>query len=183
MPFGYLEFSRAIGRELCPHMRARAAAGGGSGRRWRRARARVWVWVRVPYPAWFFLNRVSRVWAAPLPAPDPLRSGSKPPANGCLKTVCAVGRLDRTVATVQSEPLQLLENSGRKCPSRSAINSAPVSLSQTHQTRNNLSLSLSSELKRVSELGSGVLKQLPARSGKVSFRSDFREKEILQNSF
>ena len=29
MPFGYLEFSRAIGREPCPIMRARAAAGGG----------------------------------------------------------------------------------------------------------------------------------------------------------
>ena len=33
MPFGYLEFSRAIGRDLCPPahvcMRARAAAGGG----------------------------------------------------------------------------------------------------------------------------------------------------------
>ena len=33
MPFGYLEFSRAIGREPCPIMRARAAAGGGGGGR------------------------------------------------------------------------------------------------------------------------------------------------------
>ena len=33
MPFGYLEFSRAIGRELCPHMHARAAAGCGGGSR------------------------------------------------------------------------------------------------------------------------------------------------------
>ena len=35
MPFGYLEFSRAKRRELCPHMQAcmrtRAAAGGGGG--------------------------------------------------------------------------------------------------------------------------------------------------------
>ena len=35
MPFGYLEFSRAIGRDLCPParvcVRARAAAGGGAG--------------------------------------------------------------------------------------------------------------------------------------------------------
>ena len=61
-------------------------------------RAQVWVRVRVPYPAWF-----------------------EPPANGCLKTVwtvgrldrCAVGRLDRTVATVRSEPLQLLDIRGR----------------------------------------------------------------------
>jgi len=53
------------------------------------------------------------------------------------ETVCAVGRLDRTVATVLSEPLQLLGFSGRLYPSRSAINSAPVSLSQTHQKTNN----------------------------------------------
>ena len=36
MPFGYLEFSRAIGRDVCPParvcVRARAAAGGGGGR-------------------------------------------------------------------------------------------------------------------------------------------------------
>ena len=93
---------------------ARAAAGGagagpglgsgfptrpGSFRRRRagpgRAQARARVWV--PYPAWFFLNQVSRVWVAsipaPLPEPNPLRSESKPPANGCLKTVCAVVRL------------------------------------------------------------------------------------------
>ena len=43
-------------------------------RRWRRpagARARARVWV--PYLAWFFLNRVSRVWVTPLPEPDPHR--------------------------------------------------------------------------------------------------------------
>ena len=60
-------------------------------RRWRRpgrARARVWVWVWVPYLAWFFLNRVSRVWVTPLPEPNPLRYPirSSPPANGCLRT-------------------------------------------------------------------------------------------------
>ena len=32
VPFGYLEFSRAIGRKPCPHMRKRAAAGGADGR-------------------------------------------------------------------------------------------------------------------------------------------------------
>ena len=73
-------------------VRARAAAGGG------RVRDRVWVWV--PYLAWFFLNRVSRVWVTPLPDPlQPTRqrvsaNGSEPPANGCRKTVRAVGRLD-----------------------------------------------------------------------------------------
>ena len=44
-----------------------------AGRRWCRARVRV----RVPYPAWFFLNPVSRVWVAPLPEPDPLRSATQ----------------------------------------------------------------------------------------------------------
>ena len=32
MPFGYLEFSRAKRRELCPHMQARARAAAGGGR-------------------------------------------------------------------------------------------------------------------------------------------------------
>ena len=58
MPFGYLEFSRAKRRELCPHMQACArapplAAGGGRP-------VPGWGWVRVPYLAWFFLNQVSR---------------------------------------------------------------------------------------------------------------------------
>ena len=69
-------------------MRARAPLLA-AGRRRCRARAWAWAWVRVPYPAWFFLNPVSRVWVAPLPEPDPLRypnrplaNGSEPPANG-----------------------------------------------------------------------------------------------------
>ena len=33
--------------------------------------------VRVPYPAWFFLNPVSRVWVALLPEPDPIRSATQ----------------------------------------------------------------------------------------------------------
>ena len=48
-------------------VRARAAAGGGGAGAGAGARARVRfrVWVWVPYLAWFFLNRVSRVWATP----------------------------------------------------------------------------------------------------------------------
>ena len=42
----------------------------------RRRRARVWVWVRVPYPAWFFLNQVSRVWVASIPLRYPNRTRS-----------------------------------------------------------------------------------------------------------
>ena len=104
-----------------------------------RVRARVWVWVWVPYLAWFFLNRVSRVWITPLPEPNPLRSATQsapahPPTGVCLRTdpnrpPTAVGkpsvRLDRTVATVLSEPLQLLEKWRTRMPFRSAINSAP----------------------------------------------------------
>ena len=123
-------------------MPARASAR----RRWRRQPARVWV--RVPYPAWFFLNRVSRVWAAPLPDPLQIRI---PPTDVCEriptvrqrmseKPLCSwaveqLDGLDRTVATVLSEPLQLLGFIGRECPSRSAINSAPDSLSQIHQQK------------------------------------------------
>ena len=135
MPFGYLEFSRAIGREPCKHMRARRRWRRPAGRRRCRARARVRVRVRVPYPAWFFLNQVSRVWVASIPAPlsepNPLRyPDPNRPANGCLKTVAAVGRLrrlNRTVATVQ---IELLDGFGPNCPSRSAINSAPFSHSE-----------------------------------------------------
>ena len=86
------------------------------------------------------------LWVASIPAllPEPnlLRyPNPNRPANGCLKTVYAVGRLDRTAATVQTEPLQLLNDLGPFCPSRSAINSAPVSHSQTHQNENLFSLS------------------------------------------
>ena len=70
-------FAREKEGTMPARARARAAAGGGRpvpGRA--QAWARVWVWVWVPYLAWFFLNRVSRVWVTPLP--DPLQ-----PANGC----------------------------------------------------------------------------------------------------
>ena len=110
-------------------------------------------------------------------------NGSEPPANGCLKTVWAFGQLGGTVATVLSEPPQLLEIRGPECPSRSAINSALVSLSQTHQQQTTLSLSfyLSSEAEASlrSEIGSRVPKRLPARSGNPKQLP----KEILQNSF
>ena len=47
---------------------ARAVAGGGGWPAPGRALARVWV--RVPYPACFFLNQVSRVWVTrSIPAP------------------------------------------------------------------------------------------------------------------
>ena len=53
--------------------RCRAGLGSGFGFRFR----------FLPYLAWFFLNRVSRVWAAPLPEPDPLRyPDPNRPANG-----------------------------------------------------------------------------------------------------
>ena len=111
----------------------------------RRPRARV----RVPYPAWFFLNRVTRVWVArSIPAP---LSGSEPPRSELphqrLSVNCRVGqavgqlrRLNRTIATVQTEPLQLLDGFGPNCPSRSAINSAPFSHFKTHQLQKTLSL-------------------------------------------
>ena len=93
MPFGYLEFSRAIGRDLCPHMRARAAAGGGgrpagAGAGPGRARAWAWVRVRVPYPTWFLLNRV---WVS---GSEPTRSktvGIPTVATVRLPTVVTVG--------------------------------------------------------------------------------------------
>ena len=93
-------------------------------RRWRRRRPagrcrardrdRVWVWVWVPYLAWFFLNRVSRVWAAPLPEPDPLRDPTRYPdpklqldsQRSQLLDSQQVRLLGQTVATVQTEPLQ-----------------------------------------------------------------------------
>ena len=92
---------------------ARAAAGGGGGRR--RARDRVWVLVRVrvPYPAWFFLNQVSRVWVTrsiPLRYPDPNRPANGPaPLSGFEPLQLdsqQLRLLGRTIATVQTEPLQ-----------------------------------------------------------------------------
>ena len=133
VPFGYLEFSHAIGRIPCPHMRTHAPSLAAAGRRRRRRGARARVWVR--YPVRFFLNRVSRVWVTRI-LPAPL-SGSyrTAPRNGCQPTAAdgwAVAAVemnhcngsDRTVATVRFGPFY---------PSRRAINSAPFSQIRTHQ--------------------------------------------------
>ena len=120
-------------------VRARAAAGGGrqAGRRRCRSRSRArdrarawawaWVWVRVqvPYLAWFFLNRVSRVWATPLPKPDPTRYPDPKlqldSQRSQLLDSQQVRLLGRTVATVQSEPLQPFVGFEPVGPSWSAI--------------------------------------------------------------
>ena len=52
VPFGYLEFSRAI-RGKPYHTRAPAAAAD---------RFQSWSRARVPYPVRFFLNRISQIW-------------------------------------------------------------------------------------------------------------------------
>ena len=70
MPFGYLEFSRAIGETMPASVTApvaRPAPGLGS-----RARAQAPACVRVP-PAATFLNRTIRVWCHNGSLPDPLR--------------------------------------------------------------------------------------------------------------
>ena len=106
VPFGYLEFLRAIRGKPYPHMRAPPlAAVAGRRRRWCRTRVRV----RVLYPVQFFLNRVSRVSVTrSMPAPP---SESEPPSATTVsqpsRTVGRLLRLKRTVATVQTEPLQL----------------------------------------------------------------------------
>ena len=116
-----------------------------------RCRAWLWLWVRVRYcyPAWFFLNRVSRVWVARIPEPDPLRPAIRiQPAPVGQPTVATVGQ--PTGATVGSnrwsEPLQPFVGFRPVGPSWSAINSAPVSHSKhtnnKHKNQNN-SLSLS----------------------------------------
>ena len=48
---------------------ARAAGGGGGRLAPAPVPGRAWARARVPYPAWFFLNRVSRVWVTSIPAP------------------------------------------------------------------------------------------------------------------
>jgi len=106
VPFRYLEFSRAIRGKLRPRVRAPLPAPG--------ARA------RVSYPVRFFLNRVSRVWLqqiapAPLSRPVQRLTGNRRKPLQWLCGFC----LERSVATVQTEPLQPFE---RICPSRSAIN-------------------------------------------------------------
>ena len=167
MPFGYLEFSRAIGRELCPHMRVRRRRRRCRCRARARARARVWVWVWVRYPAWFFFELgltgmgCEHTRSATRTRPAPLRIRT---ALVGQPTVATVGSnhcngSDRTVATFRWVQTRwpLLER---------------FFLRHTKTKRKSSLLSLNSELLIKflrSELGSGVLKQLPARSGKVSF--------------
>ena len=94
-----------------------------------RDRVLVLVWVWVPYLAWFFLNRVSRVWAAPLPELDPLRDPTRYPdpklqldnQRSQLLGSQQVRLLGRTVATVQTEPLQPFVGFEHVGPSWSAI--------------------------------------------------------------
>ena len=146
MPFGYLEFSRAIRRDLCSpahtYMRAR--------RRWRRRRPagrfgfgfgfgfgfptglvlfesglRVWV-ASIPLR---YLNRTrSAIRIRTAPPTDPLRQRLSRQLDG-QRLRC----LGRTVATVQTEPLQLFVGFGPVGPSWSVINSAPNSQLKTHQ--------------------------------------------------
>ena len=94
-------------------------------------RRRCWcgVWVRVPYPAWFFLNQVYgyglRAYRYPnqtRSAPDPNRSSWT--ANSCDCWVEPLRLLGRTVATVQTEPLQPFAGFRPVGPSWSAIYSA-----------------------------------------------------------
>ena len=132
MPFGYLEFSRAIGRELCPHMRACARAPPLAATVARRARA------RVPYPAWFFLNQVSRVWVASIPAPllepdpprypDPICSSWTANRCNCWVEPLQRFRPNRCNLSLGSDPpLQPFVGFRPVGPSWRAINSAPVS--------------------------------------------------------
>ena len=135
----------------CVHARAR--------RRWRRRPAGAglgpgfWVRVRVPYPAWFFLNRVcgyglrayrsaTRTGPAPLSGSEPTRQRTRSKTVG-MPTVATVGL--PTVVTVGCvswaanscdcwvERLQPFVGFGPVGPSWSAINSAPDSQLKTHQ--------------------------------------------------
>ena len=122
--FGYLEFSRASRRKPCPRARAGANAG---------LRLRLG-----------FTIRSGSFWTGSLGyglqrlAPDP-PSGSETPQRLTENRREPLQRLDcfclkRTVATVQTEPLQPF---GQICPSRSAINSAPfLPFYNTKKTQN-----------------------------------------------
>ena len=115
-------------------------------RRWRRQPAPG----RGPGPglgsllAWFFLNQVSRVWAAPdpnqtrsalLPAPLRIRIACeriRTARQRMSENRCAVGRFGPNSCNSSVRTAATIGIRGRECPSRSAINSAPVSHSQTH---------------------------------------------------
>ena len=144
MPFGYLEFSRAIGREPCPHMRTRAAAGGG-GR---------------PAPALgsgsgpslgsgslpglvLFESGLTGMGYAKHTRSD-IRIRTGPPTDQLDSQQLRL--LGQTIATVQTEPLQPFVGFEPVGPSWSAINSAPNSQLKHTNTKNENSLSLSLSL-------------------------------------
>ena len=162
MPFEYLEFSCAI-RGNHAHMRARAdAATARSARHHRRRQGRgrgqgpgqgpgpsVGVGMGMgSNSAQFFLNRATRVWCT---------SGSRPallPAR-CVATVgrnrCNSSSLERTIATVQTEPLQplgLLDGFALQTFPRIAINNAPPH--GLKHTESDLSFSSNNTEKRIS---------------------------------
>ena len=162
-----MEFSRAIGRKPCPLMRAR--------RRWRRRRAGLGSGSgpssgSLPGLVLFELGLTGMGYAEhtrsairirTAPPTDPL-SGFEPLRQWLLQQLDGqrLRWLGRTVATVQTEPLQLFVGFGPFGPSRSAINSALNSQLKTTQHTNSkksegdpLSLSLSLEVTSKQEVG------------------------------
>ena len=120
VPFWYLEFSRAIRGKPCPHVRARRY-------RWWRPALGAGTGFRLGFPTrsgsfWIGSHGygLQRIVPAPLsePATAQRLTGNRREPLQRLGGFC----LKRTIATVQTEPLQ---PSRRICPSRSAINSAP----------------------------------------------------------
>ena len=167
MPFGYLEFSRAIGRELCPHMRAcarapplaatAAAAGPGAGSGpgpgpgsgslpglvLFESGLRVWV-ASIP------LRYPNRTRSATRTGPAPL-SGSEPTRSKTvgLPTVATVGCVSWAANSCDCwvERLQPFVGFGPVGPSWSAIYSTPNSQLKDTPTPNEISLPLSSSFR------------------------------------
>ena len=109
----------------------------------------LWFLVRVPYPAWFFLNQVSRVWlreAYPLRYTDPNRPANGPaPLSGFEPLQLdsqQLRLLGQTIATVQTEPLQPFVGFGPVGPS---WNSAPNSQLKHTTTKIRITLKIRSE--------------------------------------
>ena len=71
------------------HAHVRAAAGSRGRPALVLGRARAWAWVRVPYPAWFFLNRVSWVWVTSITAT--VATVEPNSCNGSDQTIATVG--------------------------------------------------------------------------------------------
>ena len=147
VPFGYLEFSRAIGREPCPIMCARTAAGGGGGGRPVPGRARARARDSGPgsgsLPGLVLFepgltgmgyaeHTRSAIWirtARPTAVCKPSRQ-----LGGWTVAAVEPNRCngsDRTVATVGWVRTEI--------PLQSAINSAPFSQIKTHQIQLSLS--------------------------------------------